>query len=273
MSERVCLVSGAASGIGRRLATTLVQRGYRVMALDSNAQALDALFAERGWNGSSRILKRVHDVRDSAGWEGVLDALESELGPLDLMLNVAGTLKPGYIHRVESVDIDRQIDINTKGVMYATNAAAKRMVPRRSGHILNIASLAGITPVPGLSIYSASKHAVRGFTLSIAYELRPHGVSVSVVCPDAVETPMLELQTTYDEAAATFGGGRGLTLDEIETAILETIAKRPIEKVVPIPGTGRGILSKLANTFPALMGLGLSRTLDSGRRAQAKRRS
>lgn len=270
MTARVCLVSGAASGIGRRIATALARRGEKLFLLDTNVAGLDNLFAEEGWT-DERVRLRAHDVRDSAGWEQVLDELESALGPLDLMLNIAGTLAPGYIHRVSPADIDRHIDINTKGVMYATNAAAKRMVERKRGHIVNIASLAGITPVPGLSLYSASKHAVRGFTLSVAYELKPHGVAVSVVCPDAVETPMLELQTKYEEAAATFGGGRGLTLDEIERALLEVIDKKPLEKVIPIPGTGRGWLSKLANLFPDLMRLGLSRTQEVGRRTQEAR--
>jgi short-subunit dehydrogenase len=112
----------------------------------------------------------------------------------------------------------------------------------------------------------------RGFTLGVAHELAPDGVAVTVVCPDAVETPMLELQVGYEEAAMTFGGGRGLSLAEVERAIMHVLEHKPLELVLPVPGTGRGALAKLANAFPALTKLGLQRTIAQGRKTQSARK-
>jgi 3-oxoacyl-[acyl-carrier protein] reductase len=125
--------------------------------------------------------------------------------------------------------------------------------------------------VPGLSAYCASKHAVRGFSLAIAEELRPHGVAVTVLCPDAVETPMLTLQEEHPEAAMTFGAGRALTLDEVEAAIFRALGDRPLEIVLDVPGSGRAIGARLANLFPSLTTRFASRIAEKGRTVQAKR--
>src|SRR5205823_4569252 len=104
----------------------------------------------------------------------------------------------------------------------------------RHGHIINIASMAALAPIPGISLYSASKYAVRGFSLAAAQELRAHGVYVTVVCPDAVQTPMLDAQLAHDEAAATFSGPRLLTVEEVGRAIIgQGLARRPLEIYLP----------------------------------------
>jgi 3-oxoacyl-[acyl-carrier protein] reductase len=192
-------------------------------------------------------------------------------GGLDVMWNIAGYLMPGYVTDVAPEVFDMHVDVNVKGVMYACHVGAKQMRKQGHGHIINIASIAGISHVPGLAAYCATKHAVRGFSLALAHELSPHGIHVSVVCPDAVETPMLQMQTKYPEAAMTFGGGRGLTLQEVERALLSVLAKKPLEVVLPVPGSGRAFASKLSNAFPELAKLGIARVRKQGKTAQEKR--
>ncbi|MFP4601078.1 MAG: SDR family NAD(P)-dependent oxidoreductase, partial [Persicimonas sp.] len=122
------------------------------------------------------------------------------------------------------------------------------MVEQGEGHIINVGSLASLAPVPGLSLYTASKFAVRGFSLAAAQELRPLGVFVSAVLPDAVATPMLDLQVDYEEAAMTFSGTRPLSLAEVEAVILEKVlTQRPLEVALP---AHRGGLARLANLIP-----------------------
>ena len=165
-------------------------------------------------------------------------------------MNVAGYLKPAYTRDLTAKDLDLHLDVNVKGVVFGTRAAARRMVPAGRGHIINIGSLASLAPVPGLSLYSASKFAVRGFSLAAATELSRHGVAVTLIMPDAVQTPMLDLQLDYDEAALTFSGDRALTVEEIERVIVERVLPdRPMELTVP---AGRGSLARIANAAPAL---------------------
>lgn len=272
-TSQTFVISGCASGIGKHMALALARSSaqHRLMLLDIDGAALERVVHDNALAGLPRIQTRAHDVRDAAGWERIVADVVAQHGALDVMLNIAGYLKPGYIHAASVAEIERQLDVNVKGVIYATRAGAQQMQRQGNGHIVNIASLAGISHVPGLSVYCASKHAVRGFSLAVAHELAPQGVAVSVLCPDAVETPMLELQTAYAEAALTFGAGRGLTLDEVEQAVMRVLAERPLELVLPVPGSARGALAKLSNAFPALAKLGLARVHARGREAQAAR--
>lgn len=245
--ERVFLVTGAASGIGKHLTGALAARGHRVVATDVNEKGL-ALFHEEGAAHSSRVLAQPLDVTRAEAWETALDAAERTFGPVDVVLNVAGFLKPGFVHEVDERAVDLHIDVNVKGVIWGTRAAARRMVARGSGHIVNFGSLASLAAVPGLSLYSASKFAVRGFSLAAAAELKPLGVAVTVVMPDAVQTPMLDLQVHYREAAMTFSGDAPLTVADIEKVIFEKVLpQRPIELAIPL---GRGLLARFATTAP-----------------------
>lgn len=265
------IVSGAASGIGRHMAIALAAAGHRLMLTDIDTAGLDRLVAGQGWEGRDSILIRTLDVRDSAGWDALIETTAARFGAVDLMLNIAGYLVPGNIAELHVDSIDKQIDINVKGVMYATRAGSRQMVSQGYGHIINLASIAAISHVPGMSIYCASKHAVRGFTLSVAHELKLHGVHVTVFCPDAVETPMLVQQEDRPEAAMTFGAGRALTLKEVEAAMMKAIKSRPLEVVLDVPRSGRGIGAKAANMFPKLTGLAVAKIQRDGKQAQARR--
>jgi len=265
------IVSGAASGIGRHMAIALGRAGHRLMLTDIDVAGLDRLVAEQDWGGRDDILVRTLDVRDSAGWDALVEATVNRFGAIDLMLNIAGYLRPGNIADTDVDSIDKQIDINVKGVMYATRAGARQMVAQRHGHIINLASIAAISHVPGMSIYCASKHAVRGFSLSIAHELSKQGVHVTVFCPDAVETPMLVQQEAHPEAAMTFGAGRALTLLEVETALLRAMKDHPLEVVLDVPLSGRAIGAKIANMFPQLTGIAVAKIQRDGKKAQARR--
>lgn len=270
---RVVLVTGAASGIGRQIAAALAARGDRVAAADIDEAALARAElgpgtspgtspgpspGETGTPGPGVLRLRL-DVRDPDDWQRALDRTEAAYGPLDVLLNVAGVLRPGYLHTVTPADIALHLDVNVKGVALGLQAAAARMVARRRGHIVNVGSLASLAPVSGLGLYAASKFAVRGLSLAAAQDLQPHGVAVTLVMPDAVQTPMLDLQVDRPEAALTFSGGRSLTAAEVAQAVLRAIdtppgappgARPPLEVALP---AGRALLARLAGAFPGPM--------------------
>jgi 3-oxoacyl-[acyl-carrier protein] reductase len=239
-------ITGAASGIGRHLVLAFAKRGDRVVASDLDLGHLTEASRRDAWPDS--VLPCALDVTDAAAWESALDATEARFGaPPTRLINNAGVLAPDWITEVSTADIHRQLDVNVKGVIFGTRAASRRM--GQGGHIVNIGSLASLAPVPGLSIYAASKFAVRGFSLSVALELAPRGLAVTVVMPDAVETPMLDLQRPRPEAALTFSGARPLTPADIDAALLEVFRKRPLEYAIP---DSRGFLAKIANFAPDL---------------------
>jgi 3-oxoacyl-[acyl-carrier protein] reductase len=270
-AARVCVVTGAASGIGRHMAVALRRQGHSVVAADIDGAGLESLAAEQAWQADERFLRHPIDVRRSAEWEQLIGLALARFGRLDVLLNIAGFLRPGNVHDIDLEIADRHIDVNVKGVMYGTRAAARAMMRQGSGHIVNVASIAGISAVPGLAAYCASKHAVRGFTLSVAHELSPHGIAVSVFCPDAVETPMLTLQERYPEAAMVFGGPRALSLAEVEAALLRVLRDRPLEVVLDVPFSARALGAKIANAFPRVLSIAAPLIVRGGRAAQMRR--
>jgi 3-oxoacyl-[acyl-carrier protein] reductase len=267
MTSQIMLLTGCASGIGRHLAGALSRRGHRIVATDVDEEGLARAAKASAWNRNRVALHRL-DVRREEDWEAALDATERAYGALDVLMNVAGFLQPACVTEIGARDVELTLDVNVKGVILGTRAAARRMTARGAGHIVNIGSLAGLSPVPGLSLYSASKFAVRGFSLSAAMELGPKGVGLTLLMPDAVDTPMLDKQVPYEEAAMTFSGSRPLTVEDIERAIVEVVLpKRPLELALPL---ARGLLARLATAAPAVVkGLGPS-FIELGKKKQER---
>lgn len=245
----ICLVTGAASGIGLAVTRALLAQGHCVVAADLDGAKLTALAVAERWSTDQCLIRPV-DVREEISWQALYETAEDHFGAVDVLYNIAGYLRPGNVVDLQGVDIERTFDVNLKGVVYGTRIAAQAMQRRGHGHIVNLASLAGLAPIHGLSLYSASKFAVRAFSLAAAHELRPYNVAVTTVCPDAVATPMLELQKDYREAAMTFSAPRILSAEELAVLLTGRVLRdRPLELAVP---RRRGWLAKLSNLMPGL---------------------
>jgi NAD(P)-dependent dehydrogenase (short-subunit alcohol dehydrogenase family) len=242
------IVSGAASGIGQELAKQLLARGDRVCACDVQPTGLQALKALAGASAQLRV--ETLDVRDAEAWKALVAQVEAENGAVDVLANIAGVLKENWVQDATAAEVDFHFDINVKGVIFGTQAVLPSMLARGQGHIINIASLAGLSPVPGIGLYSASKFAVRGYSLVAAMELADKGIAVTAVCPDAVQTPMLDIQQGKPQTALTFSGPRALTAQEVVAAILGPVLRdRPFEIALP---AWRGATAKLAGNLPQL---------------------
>ncbi|MCG8671014.1 MAG: SDR family oxidoreductase [Pseudomonadales bacterium] len=247
--DKVVWLTGSASGLGLHLTECFVRRGYNVVATDIAIDQLMKVAKERMWPQAQLSLHKL-DVRNGDDWREIRDHTLSRWGGIDYLLNIAGVIQPGYLYDVSESDIDIHLDINVKGVMLGCQVVSEHMLQRGSGHIINIASTAGLAAVPGIGLYSASKFAVRAYTLALAEELRPYQVDVTVICPDAIETPMLDKQLDFDEAAMTFSGGKTLTVEDLERAIFsQVIKKKPLELCLPLD---RSTMAKAANIFPGV---------------------
>ena len=249
--SRVFLVTGAASGIGAAAVDALAARGERALATDVRLDALEARARAGGWT-AERVRLRKLDVASEGDWAGAFDDATAAFGRVDVLLNVAGYLKPGNVRDAAVEEIVRHLDVNVKGVILGTRAAARRMAAQGEGHVINVASIAALWPAPGIAAYTASKYAVRGFSLAAAQELAPLGIAVTVVCPDAVSTPMLDSQAGVPEAAATFSAPRVLRAEEVASALLGPVLdRRPLEH--DVPGRARFWIARLSALFPWLV--------------------
>lgn len=258
------LVTGAASGIGYELTRQLLELGHSVCACDINTAPMQALVKPTQRPDQLR-LERL-DVRDADAWNTLVDRLITAWTKLDVLANVAGVLRDNWVKDATADDVNFHFDINVKGTIFGMQAALRHMLPRHQGHIINIASLAGLSPVPGLGLYSASKFAVRGYSLVAGMELADQGIAVTTICPDAVQTPMLDIQKDKEQAALTFSGPRALSTEEVVAAILGPAMKdRPLEIMLPY---WRGAVAKAAGSFPSLSAKALNRFRNSGQKRQ-----
>jgi NAD(P)-dependent dehydrogenase (short-subunit alcohol dehydrogenase family) len=181
------LVTGAASGIGLALATALAADGWRVVLADLDGAKAQA--AAAGLPGARGVAV---DVRDPDAVAAVVDGIEQD-EPLRLVANNAGVSPaPGDGGFWPVEEWQRVVSVNLMGVVHGVDAAYPRMRARRSGVILNTASLAGLVPGPGLGPYGATKHAVVGLSLGLRADAAPYGVRVTALCPGWVDTPMLD---------------------------------------------------------------------------------
>ena len=196
---RVAIVTGAAQGIGWAVAQTLAREGAHVGVLD-----LDA-------NGAAEAAKQLGhasawpcDVRDHEATEKVLRQAHSELGAVDLLVNCAGVWRHTPVLDVDHPLWDEVFAVNVKGVLFCSQAVAPRMIEKRSGKIINIASVAGFGGTSNWSAYCASKAAAVSLTLALADELASHNVQVNAICPGGTQTPMTEYITQI-EGRSNFG--------------------------------------------------------------------
>jgi 3-oxoacyl-[acyl-carrier protein] reductase len=186
-APKVAIVTGASRGIGRATAIALARRGVRVALAARSRQALVAVEKEIG----AGAISVPTDVSDEAAVVALVDRAQRDLGPVDLLVNNAGTLARAPLDGLDVASWDRVVDVNLKGAFLCTRAVVPSMIERRRGRIVNVSSISGKLGTPLLAAYCASKWGLLGFSAAAAEELRPQGIQVFSVCPGSVNTEML----------------------------------------------------------------------------------
>jgi NAD(P)-dependent dehydrogenase (short-subunit alcohol dehydrogenase family) len=191
---KTAIITGGASGIGLALGAELVAQHARVVLADIDAVAVgrvaDELASSAG--GSASIVGRWLDVRDRDAVRSLIDEIAARDGNIDLVFNNAGLAMGGPTHELTGQHWDCIIDVNLRGVVNGVLAAYPRMIEQGNGHIVNTASGAGLVAPPLVVPYATTKHAVVGLSTGLRPEAALHGVRVSVLCPGAVETAILD---------------------------------------------------------------------------------
>ena len=196
LTGRNAFITGGASGIGFAMAQAFLNEGMNVAITDVDAQALTK--AKSTLSGSNaRVLALQLDVTDRAQYEEVARRVEAELGNIHVLCNNAGVYRGGALDAVTYADWDWVMGVNVGGVINGLQVFLARMERHgEGGHVVNTASMAGITTSPGLGVYNASKFAVVGLSETLRKDLEPRGIGVSVLCPGMVRTRILESERT-----------------------------------------------------------------------------
>jgi 2,3-dihydro-2,3-dihydroxybenzoate dehydrogenase len=189
IKDRVALITGAAAGIGAAIAHLLARHGARIAAVDLDPTGLNTLTDTLP--GPRHHACYLADVRDPATVEAAVDRAETELGPIGILVNVAGVLRTGPVLDTSDEDWAAVFAVNTSGVFHTSRAVGRRMATRREGCIVTVSSNAAGVPRVEMSAYAASKAAATHFTRCLALELAPHGIRCNVVAPGSTDTAML----------------------------------------------------------------------------------
>ncbi len=240
---KTAVVTGAGKGLGRQIARGLADKGFAVLVTDIDQEAAKATAAAIGPQAWSMH----QDVRDPASHRAVADAAQ-ERGSLKLWVNNAGVLTVGADWELDDDDVKRHVEVNVLGVMWGSRAAVDSM-RREGGHIINIASLSALAPVPGLAVYAATKSAVLGYSISLQGDLQQADlpIQVSAVCPDAIETDMVKDVAHHRDAALLFSAKKLLTVEQVGDAILDLVDHPKL--VITMPRS-RAALAHVLRPFP-----------------------
>ncbi len=188
---KACLVTGAASGIGRGIAMRFAQEGGRVVCVDVDEAGLRETVEQAGGVEQAGVAEAcVADVSDRVQITAAVERCIAAYGRIDVLVNNAGVNLPGVFHEVDDDTIDRTLAINLKGQIYACQAAIPDMLAHGGGSIVNVSSVNGVVAEPYLTIYAASKGGVVMLSRGIALDYAKQGIRCNVICPGWVDTPI-----------------------------------------------------------------------------------
>jgi NAD(P)-dependent dehydrogenase (short-subunit alcohol dehydrogenase family) len=225
------IVTGGASGIGRALGGLLAARGCTVCLADRQLDMVVEAAAEIRANGGKASAAHL-DVSNYADVQHVVREVLRRTGRLDYMFNNAGIAVSGdlRLHTIE--DWNRIIDVNLLGVINGVQAAYQVMLQQGFGHIVNTASMAGLLPAPGAVAYATTKHAVVGLSRSLRAEAVSHGIRISVLCPGAIRTPILQGGGKYGKSYANLSADQERRMwDKLRPMSPEAFAERTLDAV------------------------------------------
>lgn len=261
LRDRSVIVTGASRGIGAAVAIGAAARGARVGVIARTAPDLDTVLARLGGRGAAAVA----DVGDADAVIAAMEKLEAEVGPVDVLVANAGIGAYGPFADVEPAEIERLVNVNVLGTIYAIRAVLPGMIARRGGHVVTIGSIAGRIGSPFEALYSATKFAGVGLTEALAVEVEPYGIGVSIVNPGPVETNFGEARGhPYDRERP-----KPVSAEVVATAVLDAIERNRREVYVP---RSFGAAVAIRHLVPSLLRWGTRRSFRKELAADAAHR-
>jgi 3-oxoacyl-[acyl-carrier protein] reductase len=219
LHNKIALVTGASGGIGAQIATALHSQGATVVLHGTRASKLEALKEELG----ERTVTVTANLADREAVAGLVDsASEAAGGPINILVNNAGITRDGLLMRMKNDDWDDVLEVNLMASVVLCRSAMRAMMKARSGRIISISSVVGVTGNPGQTNYAASKAGIIGFSKSLAAEVASRGITVNVVAPGFIATPMTDVLDADQKVAllARVPTGRLGTAAEIAASVV-----------------------------------------------------
>jgi short-subunit dehydrogenase len=243
--DKTVIVTGGSEGVGAASARLFAEAGANLMLVARNRKNLEAIASEL--RDKSRVEIFPMDVSDADSCVDLVKKTQFEFGRIDVLVNNAGFHARGYVESASAEDLGRTIDVNLRAPIMLTRLVLPHIREAGGGAIINVASLAGRTPVPGSAAYSASKFGLRAFTFSLAEEIRDSGIKLAVVSPGPISTQFIlaDIDTTSD---LTFSQPMS-SAEDVAQAILDLCGNNQRELAMPAIS---GVLTTVSYLFPWL---------------------
>jgi 3-hydroxy acid dehydrogenase/malonic semialdehyde reductase len=228
--KKIALITGATAGIGESTAILLAKNNFDLIITGRRNQRLGQLRMQIESESESEVLTLNFDIRKYEEVKYAIHSLPDKWKNIDVLVNNAGlAVGLNYIHEGEIDDWERMIDTNIKGLLYITREISPIMVERKTGHIINISSIAGREVYEKGNTYSATKHAVSALSRAMRIDLVEHNIKVTNICPGAVETEfsIVRFKGDKDKAKSVYKGFFPLHAEDVAEAILFAITRPP----------------------------------------------
>ena len=219
LQGKTVAMTGGGGGLGRCYGVALARAGAAVAVSDIDLEAAQVTVDAIAREGGKAIAVRA-DVTRAAAFEHLFDVTEKELGPLDVLLNIAGTFPRKLMVEMTEEEWDAVITLNLKSVFLGSRAAIRRMLPRKRGVVVSTASGTGIRGQPKGSAYSASKAAIIGFTRAVSLELKDTGVRINCFGPGATDTPLWRVGKSEEDIRRLLAAGYVYQPDEFSNVVV-----------------------------------------------------
>ena len=224
------MITGATSGIGRAIARRLAKEKYDLILTGRRSERLEELKREIEQENEVGVLTLCFDVREYEQVEQAINSLTGSWESIDILINNAG-LAAGLdpIHTGLLSDWEQMIDTNIKGLLYVTRVVSPGMVARKSGHIINLGSIAGKTVYPNGVVYCATKHAVKALSEGMRMDFLPYGIRVTEISPGAVETEfsLVRFKGDQQQADKVYAGFTPLVAEDVAEAVCFAVSQPP----------------------------------------------
>jgi NADP-dependent 3-hydroxy acid dehydrogenase YdfG len=223
---KVIVITGASSGLGEAAARLLSAQGAQVVLGARRRDRIEAL-AEQLTESGGTAISVVVDVADRQQVKNLVDTAVRTFGRIDVMINNAGLMPQALLERLQIDEWDRMIDVNIKGVLYGIAAALPYMQRQKSGHFINVSSVAGHKVGPGSAVYSATKHAVLALSEGLRQEVKPYNIRTTVISPGAVATELPDSSTDPEARArvSAFYAQAAIPADSFARAVAFAISQ------------------------------------------------
>ena len=244
LKNKVVIVTGGSGGIGSTIVNKLSYCGASVVSIYCRNRPTD--------HSDENVIWIRADLTHLEEWEKLLSFSLQEFGKIDVLINSAGLLEPGNFLLLEEDPVKKMIDINFTSTLIGIQKTLTIMKKQGFGHIINIGSLGGIVPMPYSAVYSATKFALRGFSFSVAEELKGTGIKMSLITPGSVITKMLDNEAQADNSALSFVS-KPISPVKVTDAVLKVIRKPKLELIIPrSQSIGSKLLIFSPNIFSSL---------------------